>query len=114
MRQREAVNAADRTAVAERRAFQRQIFGRPLPLIAERQRLQRRRAHRGNFAARAAGQSIRQRHLQRIGTLHRAAVRQRLSVKQNVFSLPASGVRHGPGRDIQRALREQRAARTVD
>ncbi len=52
--------------------------------------------------------------MQPVGALHRAAVAERLRVKQDVLRLPAAGVGHRPGGNGQRALSEKPAACTVN
>ena len=87
---------------------------RPLALVRQRRGLQRRRTQRGDPAACGSVERIGQRHLQRTGALHRAAVGERPGVKQNILCLPAAGVGHSPGRNRQRALGKKFAACAVD
>ncbi len=110
----QAIHAADGAAVAERAARQRQVFRRPLALVRQRRGLQRCRPQRGDPAACGSGERVGQRHLQRTGALHRAAVGERPGVKQDVLCLPAAGVGHRAGRYRQRALGEKPAACAVN
>ena len=110
----QAIHAADGAAVAERAARQRQVFRRPLALVRQRRGLQRRRTQRGDPAACGSGERIGQRHLQRTGALHRAAVGERPGVKQDVLRLPAAGVGHRAGRNRQSTLGEKLTACAID
>ena len=85
-----------------------------MPLVHQRGGLQRRAAQRGDLAACGPVERVGQRHLQRVGALHRTAVGERLGVKQNVLCLPASGVGYRTGRYRQGALGEQLAACAVN